>query len=354
MRLMLDEGGVEDFGQGTVVRLHGREAVLPESRAHAIDHVLALAASDVWAINPKFLPTIVAILTRRAGGVSAGGELAFTPQPKPSVMTGRGVAVIPLHGTIAPRANLVSDVSGMTTFEGLQRDVKEAVADPQVGTIILDVDSEGGMVMNAPETASVLRGARAHKPIWALSNFRMHSAAYWVASNATEIIASPSASVGSLGVYTIHDDLSKAFEQAGIKRTYLSVGPHKVDGNEAEPLSVEAKAQIDHLLAQRYDRFMRDVAEGRGVPESEVRERFTGEVKYAEDALALGMIDRIATLEETIARAQQVTAAPARVFAETAGAGVEARGVLRDTERFLFAWGFRPRRSTHHGHDRHA
>jgi ClpP class serine protease len=115
--------------------------------------------------------------------------------------------------------------------------------------------------------------------------------------------ASPSALVGSVGVYTIHNDLSDALAQLGIKREYLSVGKYKIEGNETGPLSDEARAYRMGLIQQTYDHFIGDVAKGRGVPAATVRDSYgQGRLLTADDALAAGMIDAVATLDETLAR----------------------------------------------------
>lgn len=271
-------------------------------KQHALDRVMAMAL-EPWAMTPDMLRVCAGVLSRRLIGLEkADANFLTRPITAPTGASG-GAAVISMHGVIAPRMNLMSDISGGTTFEEATRQVREAAAAPEVSTIILDWDSPGGSVAGATEFAHEVLKARSIKPVISQANHQMCSAAYWTGCCATEVVASPSACIGSIGVYTIHEDLSKAFDQLGVKVTYLAAGKYKVDGNDAEPLSESARSRILAMVNARYERFLADVALGRGVPVAQVRSGFgEGSVLTADDALAAGMVDRIATLDETVSR----------------------------------------------------
>src|SRR5690606_17659440 len=145
-----------------------------------------------------------------------------------------------------------------------------------------------------------------------------------------EIVVTPSGRAGSIGVYTAHDDISAALEKRGIKRTYISAGKHKVEGNETEPLGKETLAHIQDSVNRSYNRFVAAVAEGRGTTVVKVENgNGQGRTFYAETLMVRGMVDRIATLDETLARlgADTQPAAVRRVKAANA-AKAEAAQVL--------------------------
>lgn len=252
------------------------------------------------------LSTIADVLARRIAGqtlTAAELEAALTKRDKLPQPTTGGVALIPIHGVIIPRGTMFSEVSGATTVEALSSQLRAALAAEEVSTIVLDVDSPGGNAAGITEFAREIMRARTKKPVIAVAQYTMASAAYWLAAAATEIVASPSASVGSVGVYTIHDDLSKALAEFGVKRTYISAGKFKVDGNETEPLSDSALEFIQGRVDDTYSRFVTDIASGRGISKEIVKSDFgQGRTLSADDALAAKMIDSIATLDETIAR----------------------------------------------------
>jgi signal peptide peptidase SppA len=283
-------------------------------RAHACDRVLSMALYP-WAITAPMLSVVANILGHRlAGDALDTSQLEKRAPAALTIVGARGplindapqanaVAVLPIHGVLAPRMNALSDISGGATYEEASLALRDIMAKPEVGTIVLDIDSPGGSVLGASEFARELLKARATKKIIAQAHYEMCSAAYWIGACATEVVAAPSAMVGSIGVYSLHEDLSKALEQMGVKLTYIAAGKFKVDGNEAEPLSDSARKRLQGLVDAHYARFVGDVAKGRGVVESDVRGGFgEGTSLTADEAVAAGLVDRIGTLEETVAR----------------------------------------------------
>jgi len=185
----------------------------------------------------------------------------------------------------------------------LAQTIKALANDPEIGTIVLDINSPGGQTTGTKEAADAVYAARATKKVIALVNPLAASAAYHVASQAEEIIAVPSADVGSIGVFAMHMDFSGALEQAGIKPTFVYAGAHKVEFNGYEPLGDAAKEFLQGQVDTIYDGFLKDVARGRGVPVSKVKSDFgQGRSFLAREAFAAGMIDRIATLDVAMAR----------------------------------------------------
>jgi signal peptide peptidase SppA len=286
-------------------------------------HVLSFAISHPWAIQREMLSVIAGILARHVAGEAidhAALEAAMVnrkslPQPK------RGaVAVIPVHGVLAPRMNMMSEMSGGATYEQLSGQLREAMAMSDVKTVLLDIDSPGGSVAGATELAREILAARTRKPIIAQIQYTGASAAYWLASAATEIIAAPSAQVGSVGVYAAHDDISEALAKVGVKRTYISAGKGKTDGNESEPLSEQALARITASVDESYTRFVNDIVLGRGqgVTAKAIRNDWGAHVYGAVEALSMGMIDKIGTMDETLARFAQA-ASPSALTASMGG-----------------------------------
>lgn len=213
------------------------------------------------------------------------------------------IAVLPLFGTIFPRANLMTDVSGATSAERFGAQFSELVQDAEIDAIVLDVDSPGGQVNGVDELSTRIFEARGRKPVIAVANHLMASAAYWIGTAADEIVVTPSGEVGSIGVFAVHKDFSAALEKDGIKVSLISEGKYKVEGNPYEPLAEEARGAIQLRVGDYYDAFIQAVARNRGVKPAIVRNGFgEGRVVGAHQAVELGMADRVGTLEETIDR----------------------------------------------------
>jgi signal peptide peptidase SppA len=276
------------------------------SDARRYAHVLSFALEHPWAIDPDMLSLIAGVLARHIAGADSSVEIAAAlvnrknlPQPKAG-----SIGIIPVYGVLSPRMNLMSEMSGGTTYEQLTSQLRAAVADKTIKTIVLDIDSPGGSVAGNAEFAAEVMKARAKKPVIAQAQYTMGSAAYHLGAAATELVAAPSARVGGIGVFGIHNDLSAALEQLGVKRTYISAGEGKVDGNETGPLSKDALGRMQASINDAYGQFVANVVKGRGqgMTADRVRNEWKAHVYGAAEAKSIGMIDSIATLDETIAR----------------------------------------------------
>ena len=197
----------------------------------------------------------------------------------------------------------MTEMSGATSAESFGKDFAKLLNNPDVDAIVLDVNSPGGAVYGVQEVSKQIFEARGIKPIVAVANHLMASAAYWIASSADEIVITPSGDVGSIGVFAVHSDMSAALEKAGVNVSLIKAGKYKVEGNPYEPLGEEARAAIQASVDEVYDAFIESVARNRGVKPAIVRNGFgEGRVVRANEAVKLGMADSVGTLEETINR----------------------------------------------------
>lgn len=215
-----------------------------------------------------------------------------------------GIAVIPIYGAIDQRPHSFG-ASVMRTDERFTW----AIKNPNVGGILLDISSPGGVVDGVPELADKILAARGQKPIVALANSLAASAAYWLASSADEIVVTPSGEVGSIGVWLLHQDWSKHLEQEGIRYTAVTAGKFKVEGNYWEPLSEEAQTFLQGRVDEIYGWFVKHVAKARGDTPAAVRSGYgEGRVLGAKQAVDAKLADRVATFDETLERMQKRTA----------------------------------------------
>lgn len=284
-----------------------------------------LNAACAWAIQPRALASIDARslaqmhAEQAAGAPEAGGVLTATSM-RPNAQGGT-VAVLPLQGVITPRGSLIMRILGLGGggLEGFREALDTAVNDSDISAIVLDVNSPGGLVSLVPEVAKEIREAREEKPIIAVANVMAASAAYWLASQASEVVVTESGEVGSIGVLWRHEEFSAMDARIGIKTTLIYAGKHKTEGNPFEPLTEEAKEAFQASVDDFYDMFIADVAAGRGVKEAAVREGFgQGRMVLAEQAVSDGMADRVATLEEVIETAASTGSSAGRSSAQAA------------------------------------
>jgi signal peptide peptidase SppA len=256
---------------------------------------LGLDARPYWAIREDLMPML-------ARAIFAGAELpeaAAAEQLHAAARAdvGGDVAIVPIRGVITPRPSWM----GGTDLQSFGRRLHDAVTDEDVSTIVLNIDSPGGSTDLVPETAAAIRAAREAKAVIAVANTMAASAAYWLASQAGELVITPSGEVGSIGVFSLHEEFSKMDEAVGITTTIIRSVPHKFEGNPYEPLSEDAAEHIQAAVNDFHQMFVADVAKGRGVKAPDVRSNFgEGRMVLAKKAVAAGMADRVATLDDVL------------------------------------------------------
>lgn len=287
----------------------------------------------VWALEPEMYDAMARVIERWSTGVrlteleireAIGGEQQIAAMPAvvrmgagggPAPTSGPGaVAVVPVYGVLTHRAYTVANSSTpMTSTEALVRTLRSFHADPDVGSIVLDMRTPGGDVQGVQEAGEAIHAMSARqggKRIVAVANAVAASGGYWLASQADELVVTPSGAVGSIGVITSHTDRSALQEKLGERREYITAGRHKAEGNDAGPLSPEARAFVQKQVDTYYNAFVKAVARGRNVGIDVVRGETFGEGRtlLAKDAVAAGMADRIDTLDNVIAGLQRMRA----------------------------------------------
>lgn len=265
------------------------------------DRIINAVFGSPWAITETKMEAIVAFLEAKAAGANFPEFEAQAARPHPSKLG--SVAIISIHGIISQRMNMLQQFSGGVSTEQLSDDISAMADDDTVKAIVLDIDSPGGSVYGVEEVAEAIYAAREKKHITALANGMAASAAYWIGAAASEFVVTPSGDVGSIGVITAHTDTSELSAKLGTKTTIIKAGKHKDLGNPHEPLSEEGLQLIQTRVDEYYDTFTGAVAKYRGVEQDAVKNGYgEGAVLGSKAALSAGMVDRIATMDEVLAK----------------------------------------------------
>jgi signal peptide peptidase SppA len=260
----------------------------------------AEAAGRVWTITPESLEDLLRmsyqpwVLDPEAVGRKPG---------RPPKIQG-DIAIVALKGVLM--GDSMSLLEALFGIEGglrsFSRGLRQAASDPDVGAIVLDIDSPGGLVDKMPETAAMVREAASKKQVVAVANTLAASGAYWLGSQASEFVVTPSGEAGGIGVYATHADRSAAFEKAGINHTLVSAGKYKTEGNPYGPLDGEGVKALQESVDDFYNLFVKDVASGRQASVSDVKNGFgEGRALTAKRAVEAGLADRVDTLDNVVA-----------------------------------------------------
>ena len=282
-------------------------------------HLLYSALSTPWAMMPERMSAYAAFLVARWGGLPVASPIATDPRdntdhagdgvtagtnaraPARGQAAPGGIAVVPVSGPIVEWPGDIDMCEGGTASRVVSRQLLEAEADETVGQVLMVFNTPGGSVYGTKECADIINRVKAKKPVYGVAQSLSASAGYWLLSQCTEAYCTPGGEVGSIGVYSAHQCVQKALEMAGVDVKLFSAGKYKVEGNPFEPMSEEAAAYQLKRAQDYYAMFTQAVAKGRGKPIDAVRTGMgEGRVLGAEDALAAGMIDGIATMDDVL------------------------------------------------------
>lgn len=249
----------------------------------------------IWAVFDGGMLDVAALIKSLTAGPAQDAERQGFP-----VRAVGNVAVIPLSGLIMKRETYFGSGSDETRVA-----LAAANADPTISSIVLHVNSPGGSVSGLDRLATAVRDSA--KPVTAVVDGMAASAAYWVASQAGSVVAGRGDLVGSIGVRTILHDMSAAFEKAGVRVINVDTGEHKSAGEPGTVVTDAQVAEFQRVVDQHYGMFIDAVASGRGLDLSRARELGDGRVWTGAEAVGLGLVDRIGSVEQVIAELRQVS-----------------------------------------------
>ncbi|MBT6690847.1 S49 family peptidase [Candidatus Parcubacteria bacterium] len=201
---------------------------------------------------------------------------------------------IELYGDVTTYGTNLDENGGeilSTSADDVVWAIEDADLDPNVSAILLEVDSYGGSGVAGDEIATALKVAE--KPTVALIRDGAASAAYWAATGADYIIASPISDVGSIGVTGSYLDYTKQNQNDGLTFIELNSGKFKDTGNPDKPLTLEERALWQRDLDIMHQYFVEQVAANRGLEIDKVKELADGSTVMGQMALDNGLIDKL-------------------------------------------------------------
>lgn len=188
------------------------------------------------------------------------------------------------------------------------QELKRAAADSSVKAVILRVNSPGGSTVASQEIhAEVMKLRSSGCPVFVSMAESAASGGYYISVPADYIFANPSTITGSIGVIMEIQDLSRVYDKIGIKHEVIKSGQYKDIGSPYREISDREQEILQTLVDDTYDQFIDAVAVGRGMPVESVRAIADGRIYTGRQALELGLVDELGTLEDTIDYARKVT-----------------------------------------------
>ena len=186
-----------------------------------------------------------------------------------------------------------------TSYLDIRDTFRAALSDERVQSILLLIDSPGGEVAGLFDLVDEIYNARGTKPIIAVAAESAYSAAYAIASAASEIYLSDTASVGSVGVIAIHVNQSDFDKKLGVEYTTIFAGGHKNDFSPHESLKPECKDLLQSHVDKLYDKFTAVVARNRNMSQEAVIATQAG-FFMGKEAVNIGFADGILTIDNIV------------------------------------------------------
>jgi signal peptide peptidase SppA len=235
----------------------------------------------------------------------ASMEAFLGQQPDDVGYVENGIGYLDVKGVLMRQQSSLPDAS--TSTLRLRQKLREFAKDDHVKRVVMLVDSPGGSASGIQEMADeIIRTRGMGKDVYAIVEGQCCSGAYWLASAASMIVASPSSVIGSIGVYTVVEDSSQAAADAGIKVHVVKAGEYKAIG---EPGTVVTQEQLDtlknNLVDPTYQQFTKAVADGRGLSKTQVASLATGEFWHTEAAIKHGLVDAVSDADEFVRQVQE-------------------------------------------------
>lgn len=208
------------------------------------------------------------------------------------------VAVIYLEGTISTGDFSSVDAAG-SEFVG--REIRDAADNPLVAAIVLRVNSPGGTPAAAQEVVADVEYAKAKKPVVVSMGDIATSAAYAVAAHGTRIYANPDTLTAGVGTVWVFTDISEWLEKEGYNITVVKSGARKDMASPYRALTEEERLYAQELVNASFERFIEDIVEQRNVSRAAIED---GRLIRGEEALSLGLVDRLGNLHDAIGDAR--------------------------------------------------
>lgn len=210
-----------------------------------------------------------------------------------------GVATLPIHGVLTKADSAWNRFCGMTSTQQIGKDLQTALDDSSVKSILLHIDSPGGQVDGTPELSRTIHAARGQKPIVALADGTMASAAYWIGAAADAVyMTGPTVQVGSIGVVATHVDRSK-IDPSTSATTEITAGKYKRIASQNGPLTDEGRSEIQGQVDEIYRVFVDDIARFRDTSVEDVLTRMAdGRIFVGAKAQDAGLVDGVFTLAQ--------------------------------------------------------
>ena len=220
------------------------------------------------------------------------------------------ILLLDLSGVLAddtPGLSLTAPAPRVPLLARVQEELRKAEDDDQVRALIVRINSPGGTITASDTIYREIHEFKRRRklPVIAAIMDVGASGGYYAALAADTIVAHPTAVTGSIGVVMLTVNAQGLMEKVGVSPLAIKSGAMKDAGSPFRALSADERAVFQGVIDEMYARFVSLIAAARKLPEARVRAFADGRIYTAEQALALGLVDRVAYLDEVVGMAKK-------------------------------------------------
>ena len=240
-------------------------------------------------------PVLIVLLT-----AAVLGGIFFVVLFLTSSLSGRKTAAA-LSVIEADRVAMVKIEGLLISSEHVVEELNDYADDPSVKAIVIRIDSPGGGVVVSQEIYNAVKNAKKEgKKIIVSMGSVAASGGYYVAAAADKIVANPGTLTGSIGVKMEFANVEKLLEKIGVKGMVVKAGEFKDIGSPYRDMTPQERKLLQDVIDDVHSQFIKAVAEGRNLPEADVRAIADGRIFTGQQALALKLVDKLGDLGDSI------------------------------------------------------
>lgn len=229
-------------------------------------------------------------------------------------------AHIRIHGVISSGGDSMLGGSAVSS-QFIAESIKKADKSQGVKAILLDINSPGGTAVASEEVAAAVKNAE--KPVVALIRDIGTSGAYWAASSADVIVASPLSITGSVGATASYLEFSELMKKYGLGYERLVSGEYKDSGTPFRDLNEEEKELLQEMIGLTGEYFLQSVRENRNLTGGQAEEISSGRIYIGQQAKELNLIDELGGMDRAESVLKEL-------------AGIESVGLIEYREKKPF------------------
>ena len=252
------------------------------------------------------------IVKERLGMDSTATVSQITPADMaalPMDTDGGQVAVYYAEGDIVDSADPMAQAQGEQFIVGdrVVDDLDKLADDDDVKAVVMRLNTGGGSGYASEQIWHALMRLRAKKPVVVSMSGMAASGGYYVSTAANYVVAEPATLTGSIGVFSMHVDKTKLFnEKLGITTDAVVTNRNALLGSEITPMTNEQNALMQASVNQFYKLFKQRVAQGRHLTMDRVEQLAQGHVYLGSDAKDLGLVDALGGLGLAVTQAARL------------------------------------------------